>query len=306
MTLVKNFEGIKKGIPLSICIGVFDGVHLGHKEIVNNAIEIGRSDDIKTGVLTFEPYPEEVLTEKPPKRLTDLSLKASFIEELSPDYLIYMRFDADLSKKEPEDFIQFILNKINLRHVVVGANFRFGHKASGNTSDLKELGIKYGFTVDIVDLLNVDGLSVSSTLIRKMLAGKQVEKASKLLGRPPVIRGDIGYGSGEGREFGFPTINIFPFNPGSVPANGVYSGSAFVAGQVFKAAISIGNKPTFNGANQVIEAHLLDYEGGGLYGKLVDLEIESFVRDQIKFGSKEELVSQIAKDIQGIRDSGKK
>lgn len=302
MTLVKNFEDITEGTPLSIAIGVFDGVHLGHKEIIKQAIEIGRAENIKTAVLTFEPYPEEVLLNDPPKRLTDLGLKASLIREMGPDYLIYMRFDKDVAKIEPEDFIISMSEHINLRHVVVGANFRFGHKASGNTDDLEAFGKKYGFTVDIIPLFKKNGLTVSSTVIREMLANRQIEEAAELLGNAPVIRGDIVHGSGQGKELGFPTVNIFPFNPGAVPEDGVYAGRAYVGDNAYKAAISIGNKPTFGGSEKVVEAHLLGHEGTDLYGEIIDLELLRYIRGQQRFESKEALVDQIADDVAAIRE----
>lgn len=302
MTLIRNFQDISKGTPLSISIGVFDGVHLGHREIIKKAIEIGRAENIKTAVLTFEPYPEEVLLDDPPRRLSDLSLKASFIQDLGPDFLIYMRFDLEVAKIEPEDFIVAISEHINLRHVVVGANFRFGHKASGHTDDLQAFGEKYGFTVDIVPLFKKDDLTVSSTAIREMLADRQIEEAAKLLGRYPMIRGDIVYGSGKGKELGFPTVNIFPFNPGSVPGDGVYAGRAYIGGQIYKAAISVGNKPTFGGTETVVEAHLIGHDGSDLYGGIIDLEILGYIRGQQRFESKDALAGQIANDVETIKN----
>lgn len=304
-TVVTEFNTFSGKEPFSLSIGAFDGVHLGHQQIIKRAIDLAKNENLKSGVLTFEPHPQEVLIENPPKRLNDISLKTEYIKEMNPDYLMYMRFDKKLSMVSAEDFIKLLLTKINLKYVVVGENFKFGNKATGTTDALTKLGLKFGFTVEVVPLLNIADWQVSSTLIRELLSRGNIEDPSLLLGRHPLIRGDVVHGTGRGKKLGFPTINIFPFNPGAVPADGVYGGIVTIKdGEKYKAAISIGKNPTFADSKAVaIEAFIIDFNDRQLYGQTVDIEIHFFVRGQLKFWKPEYLAVQIMKDVKRISEA---
>lgn len=304
-TIVTNFNSFSSNEPFILSIGAFDGVHLGHQQIIKGAVDLAQKENFKSGVLTFEPHPQEVLLKNPPKRINDVSLKTKYIKEMNPDYLIYIKFDKNLSMVSAEEFIKLLLSKINLKHGVVGENFKFGHKASGSITSLIELGSKYGFGVTVLPLLNIADWQVSSTLIRKLLSDGDIENPSLLLGRRPVIRGKVIHGTGRGKKLGFPTINISPFNPGSVPADGVYGGIVVISdSEKYKAAVSIGSNPTFaDGKDRAVEAFIIDYNGEQLYGQVVDLEIHFFIRGQIKFWKPEYLAVQIAKDVRSVNDA---
>jgi riboflavin kinase/FMN adenylyltransferase len=302
---------IPKGKKSVICIGVFDGVHAGHRKIILYATEKAGDAGAQSIAVTFEPHPEEVFSKSTILRLTSASEKAELINEINPDFLIRLPFDLEMASLEPEEFIGALLENIDVQTIVVGANFHFGKKASGDTETLKALGEKYGFGVSVVPLFEIDGLPVSSTRIKEALAKGQIDLAAKLLERNPDVTGKVVKGSGRGKEMGFPTVNIELENVVLLPMDGVYGGfisfkSSVIASDQrecgnlkFFCAISIGNQPTFDGKKRSLEAFILDFHGQ-VYGEEATVEFAFFVRPQKRFESKEALVSQIQKDVELI------
>lgn len=289
-----------------MCIGVFDGVHVGHRKIISRAVGLAAQAGSQSVVLTFEPHPEEVFSKHQVLRLSNADIKAQLIKKERPDFLVRLKFDAGMAAIEPEQFVDLLRDNMDIQTIVIGSNFHFGRKASGNTGTLDHLGKKYGFAVEVVPLLEVDGLPVSSTRIKETLAKGDIELAARLLGRKPFVSGKVIKGSGRGKKLGFPTINIEPENPASVPMDGVYGGYFRVNGDRLSedsrgipCAISIGNQPTFSGKKRSMEAHIINYDKE-IYGDDVLIDFDFFIRGQKKFSSAEELISQIQNDINQI------
>jgi riboflavin kinase/FMN adenylyltransferase len=273
--------------PRHVAVGEFDGVHLGHREVISG------SDT----VLTFEPHPASVV--RPgggPKLLTTLELKAELVAELGVEELVVVPFDESFAHQEAAEFIDRVLiEALAATRVSVGANFRFGHRARGTAALLESDG---RFETRVVPLVEVDGLPVSSTRIRNLLGDGDVDAAALLLGAPFRMRGEVVPGDRRGRELGFPTANMVPDPKLASPGHGVY---ACRAGEHL-AAVNVGVRPTFGaGLNSLVEAFLLDYDGD-LYGQRLTVEFVARLRGEERFESAQELVAQMHRDVQRTRE----
>lgn len=289
----------------AIALGTFDGVHLGHREVMETAIAEARALDVPAMVATFHPHPMSITApERAPEALSSLARRVALIGEVGADEVVIIRFDRALASREAEDFAEHVLvDALGARAVVTGADFRFGHDRRGDAALLLASGARHRYTVTSVPLLEIDGERVSSTGIRRRIRAGDVEGAARLLGRPPEVEGAVIRGDARGRELGVPTANL-AVPPGyALPAEGVYSGLAVLPrGQgVRRAAISIGTNPTFAGTRDLrIEAHLLDFDDD-LYGSPLRLEFRRFLRGQQAFASLDELVRQMDVDISRAR-----
>jgi riboflavin kinase/FMN adenylyltransferase len=268
-------------------VGEFDGVHLGHRAV------IAGSDT----VLTFEPHPASVV--RPgggPKLLTTLELKAELIAELDVAELVVVPFDESFAHQQASEFVERVLvEKLAATHVSVGENFRFGHRARGTAALLAGDG---RFDTHVVPLVEVDGVTVSSTRIRNLLIGGEVDAAARLLGSAFRIRGEVVPGEQRGRELGFPTANLVPDPKLACPGHGVY---ACRVGER-PAAVNVGVRPTFGSDLQLlVEAYVLDFEGD-LYGEQLTIEFAARLRGEQRFESLDELVAQIHRDVQRTRE----
>jgi riboflavin kinase/FMN adenylyltransferase len=273
--------------PRHVAVGEFDGVHLGHRAV------IAGSDT----VLTFEPHPASVVRAGGgPKLLTTLELKTELIAELDVDELVVVPFDERFAHQEASEFIDAVLvEALTATHVSVGENFRFGHHAHGTAALLAADG---RFATHVVPLVEVDGLPVSSTRIRNLLTDGQVEAAARLLGSPFRIRGEVVPGDQRGRELGFPTANLVPDPKLASPGHGVY---ACRVGEHL-AAVNVGVRPTFGAdLHPLVEAYVLDFEGD-LYGQWLTVEFIARLRGEERFGSVEELVAQMRRDVERTRE----
>jgi riboflavin kinase/FMN adenylyltransferase len=271
----------------SVAVGTFDGVHLGHREVI-------RGSD---SVLTFDPHPVSVVApQHTPKLLTTLERKAELIASLGVEELIVIPFDSAFAKRTADEFIQDVLvGALGASQVAIGENFRFGHKAQG---DPRLLAAEARFQTVVHPLLEVDGEIVSSSHIRGLVLAGEVSEANRLLGGPFQLRGDVVHGDERGRELGFPTANLIPEETLVCPGHGVY---ACVANG-HPAAVSIGVRPTFKtGRGELIEAFLLDFEGN-LYGKPLTIEFFERLRGERRFGDPEALVEQMHRDVERTRE----
>jgi riboflavin kinase / FMN adenylyltransferase len=302
--IVRQTLGDVKPKPRAIALGSFDGVHRGHQEVILRAIARAHRDGIASAVVTFQPHPMRVVApERAPLELSSPARRAALVEDLGPDELVLVRFTRELAALGPEEFVdEILLERLGVRHVVVGENFRFGHKAAGTPELMAERGAPHGMTVEAVPLLELDGDAVSSSRIRRLLAGGDVEHAERLLGRAPWIEGAVVPGDRRGRTLGFPTANLAPFPRSVLPATGVYAGFAHLPGRVHPAAISVGYNPTFSDERDRvrIEAHLLDFDED-IYGSPMRLELRHRLRDELRFDSVDELIRQIAADVEQTR-----
>ena len=270
-----------------VAVGSFDGVHLGHREVI-------RGSD---SVLTFDPHPSAVVApQHTPKLLTSLEAKAELVESLGVQELIVIPFDADFAKRSAEQFVDEVLVEVlGATHVSVGENFRFGNRAKGDPRMLAE---DRRFSTRVVPLLEVDGEIVSSSHIRGLVLAGEVEQATHFLGAPFRMHGEVVHGDERGRELGFPTANLVPDAALVCPGHGVYACLA----DGIPAAVNVGVRPTFvTGRGELVEAYLLDFDGD-LYGRELRLDFRSRLRGERRFSSAEALVEQMHSDVDLTRE----
>lgn len=287
-----------------ITVGVFDGVHRGHQEIIGKAVTAAREADLPSVVVTFDPHPAEVVRPgSHPAQLTSLERRGELVEELGVDGFCVLPFTREFSQLAPESFVHDLLvGGLHAAHVVVGENFRFGHKAAGDTDLLRELGAKFGFTAEAVSLTGDGAMTISSTYVRSCVAAGDVAAAAHALGRPHRVSGPVVRGARRGgSQLGFPTANLHLEPHAAAPADGVYSGWLRRAdGQRLGAAVSVGTNPTFSGVDRTVEAYVLDFSGD-LYGEPVSLDFCARLRGQQTFESIPELTAQIEADVAQVR-----
>jgi riboflavin kinase/FMN adenylyltransferase len=281
-------------------IGVFDGVHRGHQLVLRRAVDAARKSDLRVAVITFDPHPVAVLRpESMPLMLTTLSRRVELLREHGADEVVVVEFTEALSRLSPEEFIeQTLLDRLAAKRIVVGQNFRFGHRAAGDVALLR----KYDLEVDDVSLLQ-DGETISSTLIRDEVARGDVEAAAVALGRPHFVEGPVVRGDARGRGLGFPTANVGVDHRIAIPQDGVYAGHVRRAsGKRSIAAISVGTNPTFDGVHRRVEAYIID-EGHDLelYDEHLIVEFSARLRGMEKFSSVDDLVAQMARDVAQAR-----
>ena len=286
-----------------LAIGVFDGVHLGHQQIIRQTISDARQHDAVALVITFDCHPNTVVApDRVPPQISARSQKLRAIESLGADALLEIRFDRAFSQQSGEAFIRGLAAQLGKIHsICVGADFVFGHKRSGNVALLKTLGAELGFQVHGLAAVALDGEPVSSTRIREMIRTGDFDAASQMLGRLYAICGRIMKGDRIGQKLGFPTANLEVTNL-ILPPNGVYAACTHVKGQFYRVALNIGVRPTVADKQPElrVEAHLLDF-AGDMYGQELELEIGQKLRDEQRFGSVEALRGQIEKDVAAVR-----
>jgi riboflavin kinase/FMN adenylyltransferase len=295
--------------PSVVTIGVFDGVHRGHQRIVTTAVDQARQLGLPAVVVTFDPHPAEVVRPgSRPLMLCTLGRRVARLADLGPDVVCVVAFTAELAQLSPEEFVaSALVERLHARAVVVGQNFRFGHRAAGDLALLAELGEKYTFCVEGVPLLTDDGDVVSSSGIRDLIADGDVAAAARDLGRPHQVEGIVVPGHRRGRALGFPTANLRPMAHAAIPADGVYAGwlaaldEQGAQAQRWPAAISVGTNPTFGDDDRVVEAYALDRDDLELYGARVAVDFAARLRGMTKFGSVTELAGQMRLDVEQAR-----
>ncbi|MGA9452923.1 MAG: bifunctional riboflavin kinase/FAD synthetase [Verrucomicrobiia bacterium] len=294
------------GRKVCLAIGFFDGVHLGHQQIIRQTITDARQHDAIALVLTFDRHPNSVVApDQAPPLIYSLPQKLRAIESLGADTLLLMHFDEKFSRQTGEGFIRRLVGDLGkIQSLCVGSDFVFGYQRGGNVALLKKLGDKTGFTVHGLAAVSLDGRIVSSTRIREAIQAGELDAASQMLGRPYAISGRVVAGDRVGRQLGFPTANLDVAGL-ILPPNGVYAGLAKVKKNPHRVALNIGFRPTMaSAARQLrVEAHLLDFSGN-LYGEELTVEIGGKLRAERKFASSAELHRQILRDIAVLRVSG--
>ena len=306
----RGVQGAPAGWGRSVVtIGVFDGVHRGHQAIIGHTVERSKELGLAAVVVTFDPHPSEVVRPgSHPAILTEAARKSELIEDLGVDVLCVIPFTLDFSHLSAETFAHDVLvEHLHASLVVVGQNFRFGHKAAGDVALLERLGRTFGFTVEGAPLVSNPASTavVSSTYIRSCVDAGDVADAARALGRPHRLEGVVVRGDQRGRELGFPTANLLTVPYAAVPADGVYAANVVRsrgpgAGKAHPAAVSIGTNPTFNGRERAIEAYLLDFDGD-LYGERLAVDFVARLREQRRYDGIEPLVAQITQDVVDAR-----
>ena len=284
-----------------IAIGVFDGVHIGHQALVTDAVDRARRAGIVSVVPALQRHPDQVVTpDSAAPQLTTLDDKLALLAGLGPDAVLVVPFDHALASLAPADFLEgVVLDTAVPVTCVVGADFRFGARASGDVATLREFGETHGFNVVAHDLVRAEGAPVTSTRIRRLIAAGDVATARVLLGRPHRLHGTVAPGAGLGQGLGFPTANLDIDARFALPAHGVYAAWATVTAGRFPAAVSVGVPPSFPDATCELEAHLLGFSGD-LYGQEVAIEFVERIRDQRPFPNRETLSAAIADDVARI------
>lgn len=272
-----------------ICaLGVFDGVHLGHQKILEEVIKLASKEKAKSIVITFETHPKKIISpDSSPSLLTTTEEKIKLIKKFKIDKVIVINFTESFSKITPEDFIKrFLVEKFKINFVVVGKNYFFGRNKKGDINLLKNFASKYGFIVKAIGYIKLNGITISSSKIRKALENGDIESANKMLGRNYEIEGIVTKGENIGRTIGFPTANIKPFHE-AIPGSGVYAVRIKVESKIYRGMCNIG----FKG----IEAHIFDFKKN-IYCRRIRIEFLKKIRNEKNFSNKDELLTQIKKD----------
>ena len=303
MNLIRTASELAPGTrKVCLGIGVFDGVHLGHQQIIRQTIADARQHDAIAVVLTFDCHPNVVVAPAHvPPLIYSLPQKIRGIASLGTDTLLLISFDKPFSEQTGEGFVRDLALKLGKIHsICVGADFVFGHKRSGNVALLKKLGVELGFIVHGLAAVSLDGQPVSSTRIREIIRAGDFDAASQMLGRPYAISGQVIKGDQLGRQLGFPTANL-DVKGLVLPPNGVYAGRTTVQNQSYHVALNIGLRPTVAAMPELrVEAYLLDFHDD-LYGTELEIEIGTKLRDELKFGSAADLKEQITRDVAAVR-----
>jgi riboflavin kinase/FMN adenylyltransferase len=299
---LRNFSGWPQR-PTHLAIGVFDGVHLGHRALIAHLARGARKEQAAAVAATFDPLPIQALAPgAPASALSDIADRVRLLREAGADAVAVFRFDAAFAQLSADEFLDRVRGACDVRRIVVGPDFHFGRRAEGDVETLRARGKRDGFSVDVVTPIQMDGAIVSSTRIRNLLLAGDVESAARLLGRPYTLRGRVVHGAKRGRALGFPTINLALPKERLLPRDGIYAVWAEMGEGRFKAAASLGVRPTFGGGERILEAYLLDFSGE-VYGEEVEVGFVRRLRDEIAFASPAELSAQIARDVEQTRSS---
>ncbi len=297
MKIFHKIEEITTPTPCVATVGTFDGFHLGHQSILELMSRIAKKDGFKTTIVTFAPHPRKVLTGQPVKILTTLREKLQIFSEHGIDQVLIIKFTKAFAAKSSRDFVKKILvDRLGVQAMVIGHDHHFGRNREGSFENLNRMGKEFGFTAHEAPPFKNGGELINSSKIRQLIEAGDVEKASRYLGRPYQISGEVYHGDGRGRKIGFPTANIALDEPDKlIPAQGVYAVDVIAEKKRYKGMMNIGIRPTFEFDSLTLEAHLFNFVGL-LYGKTLTVHFKKFIRNEMKFSSISELIEQLKKD----------
>ena len=298
MPVEKELAALSPEKDMALTIGVFDGVHLGHRYLISQLKELARQHGWLSGVVTFRQHPQKVLSSqtKPPF-LTNLAQRTDLLKNEGADAVITLSFTPELARLSARQFLGLLKKYLRMRGVVIGPDFALGRNREGNAETLRQLGQEMGFSVTVVPPIIIDGEVVSSTAIRNALAKGDMKRAQNLLGRPFSLHGEVIPGAGRGTGLGFPTANLDIDRGQAFPAEGVYASRVHIDDQTYPSITNIGKRPTFGGSKRVAEVYLLDYHSD-LYGQELTVDFIERLRGEKKFDTPQELKKQIAKDVE--------
>lgn len=288
--------------PSMVTIGVFDGVHIGHQQLIQRLVEEARASNRLAVVVTFFPHPDVVLRGLEGRYyLTTPEQKSALLLDLGVDYVITYPFSKVASQVRAADFVDLLLNNLRLSSLWVGSDFALGYKREGNVAFLREQGEQKGFTVQEIELVVNGGHTISSTAVRQAIQDGDMEAVRKWLGRVYSVVGTVVHGEKRGQQIGYPTANMAVWNEQVLPANGIYAGRARLGDEWFMAATNVGIRPTFEGATDItVEPYLLDFSRN-IYGQTLEVTFEKMLRPEAKFDSIQELIDQIGRDVDQTR-----
>lgn len=299
MKVFTQIESIRQCSPVYMALGTFDGVHVGHQAIISHTVYQAKREQCISAVFTFSNHPLNLIdADRCPPLIITNEEKVRLIADLGVDILFNVPFTTELLELTPEKFIGKLVTNINLKHIIVGANFTYGYKGAGTPALLTAAGAQHDFRVDVVSMVDVAGVIVSSTAIRQLVIDGDVKQAATLLGRPIAITGKTIKGDQRGRKLGFPTANLAIVPGLLVPADGVYA--VYVtneAGITFNGVANIGNNPTFTRQTRRIEVHILDFDSS-IYEQQLKVQFIDRIRGEIAFSNVEQLKKQMQADIE--------
>jgi riboflavin kinase/FMN adenylyltransferase len=305
--IIKDYNNINPGNKTTFALGYFDGIHLGHQELLKKVKEISSNDNTLSGIFTFTEHPLHfILPEYVPELLTTNIEKSCLVQKYKFDYNIFQKIDDHFMKMTAEDFIVNVLVKrLNIKNIVIGFNYHFGYKGKGNAEVLKKYEEKYGFKTYIIPPISIEDNIVSSTLIRGMIKEGNMEDVSRYLGRNFSVRGNVVSGKKLGRQINIATANIEIDENKIMPHTGVYVTKTEVNGNMYESVTNVGYNPTFTNHPFSVETHILDFEKE-IYGKLIKVEFLHKLRDEKRFNDIDELVQQMEIDIKKTKKYHKK
>ena len=297
MKIYHSLEEIESNQSMVIALGNFDGIHLGHREIIERAVRKASELGLESGIFTFANHPRNVImNEEFTKNIIYFEEKARILRQLGVDHLFNITFDETIMEMTPETFVRELLwKRLHMKYGFCGFNYRFGSKALGDTEVLQRVGAEVGFEIEVVPPVMIDGQVVSSTLIRNIISEGQVDQCLKYMGRPYSINGEVVVGNKIGQTIGFPTSNLIIDETMVSPANGVYITLCTYHGVTYPSITNVGNKPTIGKYEKNVETHIFGFDKE-LYGKSIHVEFLVKTRDEIKFDSVEALADQIKRD----------
>jgi riboflavin kinase/FMN adenylyltransferase len=285
----------------AIALGNFDGIHIGHQQLIKNMITKAKTLGLKSSLLLFESHTKATIDSNKPKMITTNEQKFKIAEELGVDIIYMVKFDDKIMKLSADDFIKdIIIEKMNGKLVVAGFDYRFGYKALGNSDYLLELGKKYNINVEVLNPVYNDNKIISSTTIRELIISGNMIKVREILGRSYSIIGKVIHGKNRGNKLGFPTANIEANNNYVIPKEGVYITNVIIKGKRYLSATNIGYNPTFNEGILKIETHILGFKET-IYDEIIEIQFIEFLRGDMKFNNKDDLINQMKNDIDTIK-----
>jgi len=297
MQVEEELAGLSPKKDMLLTIGVFDGVHLGHKYLLSQLTERARQQDLLSGVVTFRQHPQEVLS--PQTRLpflTDLAERINLLKNEGVEAIVTLSFTSELAQLSARQFVSLLKNHLRMCGLVIGPDFTLGRNRAGNIDSLRTLGQDMNFTVTVIPPVMINGEVVSSTAIRNALANGDMKKVFNLAGHPFSLNGRVTSGTGRGLELGFPTANLDIDPEQALPADGVYATWAYIDGKAYQSMTNVGKHPTFGDSQRTVEVYVLDYHSD-LYGHDLKIDIMARLRSEERFNTVDELKKQITEDI---------
>ena len=287
--------------PTAVALGMFDGVHLGHREVIQAALDYASSKEIKTAVITLANHPRQLTQGTAPKLITNLDTRLALFEELGIDYALVLEFNEELMNTSAQEYLEkYLLSILNVNFISTGYDHHFGKNRSGTPLMLQSWALEHRIKLEIIPAHQFKNQIISSSNIRNLIAQGELEEANSLLGYKFMIISQVIEGDKRGAQLGFPTANLKLPEDMVIPAKGVYCGQAQIKGETYSCIMNIGTRPSFTDSNEVIiEAHILNFQNN-IYGQTITLRLERKLRDEIKFNSAESLIKQIQKDIQQL------
>lgn len=297
LKVFRNFSDYTSQKPLALSLGMFDGVHLGHKSIIDELIKIGSEKNLETSVLTFWPHPRFVFNPNENlKLLNTLDEKKSLMEKYGIDTLFLKEFDEEFRNLTGEEFVrQILVDKLNIKYLIIGYDHSFGKNKSGNFELLQRLSKELDFEVEQMEAINIHENNISSTKVRNALLAGNIEEANEMLGYSYSVSGTVVHGKKIGRTIGYPTANIETDSIKLLPKKGAYIVEVLVKDKLYKGMLSIGTNPTVNGEKLTVEVYILDFQGD-IYDEKITVAFRDFLHDEIKFEGLERLIERLDED----------